>query len=659
MTLNNAIRKAIHYQQSGQLRKAEEVYRRILTVDPDHSTALHLLGVMARQKGNYDSAVVLTNAAIRSHPETAEYYTSLGWIFADQGQLKKAAACYQQSLQLKPDFVEACFRLANVYHEQKNFKDAIIYYLKAVNLKPDFVEASYNAGLAYQLLGNFREAVAWYRRALKLNPNFVEAFNNLGQVLQQAGKSEEAQACFREAIRIKPDFAEAYFNLADLQCRRGQKDEAEKNFTRALRINPHMIEALNNLGNLYKDRGNIEAALKKYRQVIRLNPQLAEAYYNLGSALRLQGGFSEAIENFKCALQLKPDYAEAYNNLGLTYKNMGELEAAICNFTCALDIKQGFGEAHWNRSFTFLLQGNFAEGWNDYEWRYKQPRWKTIYPFRLNVPRWNGSSARDKRIFVHDEQGLGDTLQFVRYLPLLKSLCGTLILETRKALMELLNGFPGIDELVERSTDGNPAVAFDYYLPLLSLPGIFNTTPENIPGKVPYLYADPDKIAYWRDRLETKNFKVGLVWAGRPLHANDHNRSCNLDQFASLATIAGVRLYGLQKGPAADQSAHWSACPDFENLGQEFEDFSDTAAAIACLDLVISVDTSVAHLAGAMAKPVWVLLPFIPDWRWMMDRTDSPWYPTMKLFRQNKHGDWGSVFQRVKEELQRIVKVSK
>ncbi|UCD82315.1 MAG: tetratricopeptide repeat protein [Desulfobacterales bacterium] len=602
----------------------------------------------------------LPGPAGKTQPADARAYFQKGDQMARSGHYAEAIANYQKALQLKPDFVEACFKLAGAYQDLKNYEEAIVYYLQAVRLKPDFFEACYNAGLAYQALGKSEEAIAWYERTLHLKPDVAEAFNNLGQVLRETGKSDRAQVCFLEAIRLKPDFAESYFNLADLQYRKGQSEAAEENFTRALHFKPHMIEALNNLGNLYKDCGNLNAAIENYRRVIRLNPQLAEAYYNLGSALRLQGRFCEAIDIFKQTLRLKPDYAEAYNNLALSYKNQGLLDPAVHHFTRALQISPDLAEAHWNRSFTYLLQGDFARGWEDYEWRFKQPGWKTIYPFRYDKPRWEGMPARDKTIFVHDEQGLGDTLQFVRYLPWVKARCGTVILETRKSLMQLLNGFPGVDELVERSTDGDPGVAFDYYVPLLSLPAIFRTTAKNIPDQVPYLDVNPAKAEYWRHRLERSadSLKIGIVWAGRPLHTNDRNRSCRLDQFAGLIEIPGITLYGLQKGPAADQAKRCSFQQKFVNWGEEFEDFSDTAAAVACLDLVISVDTSVAHLAGALAKPVWVLLPFIPDWRWMMDRPDSPWYPTMRLFRQKKPSAWDETFLRVEDELRRVAQES-
>lgn len=582
---------------------------------------------------------------------------------------KKKAIGHQQeyhhqaavdSYRNKTDYIEACFKLASAYQDQNNFKEAIVYYRRAIELKPDFVEASYNAALAYQALGQFDEAIAWYRRALEIKPDVAEAFNNLGKVLLETGKGDEAQACFLEALRLKPVFAEPYFNLADLQYRRGQKDAAEKNFSRALRIKPDMIEALNNLGNLFKDRGNFKAAIEHYCQVIRLNPLLAEGYYNLGSALRLQEKFDEAIEIFKQALKLKPDYAEVHNNLALCFKNQGFLDRALDHFNCALQINPDLAEAHWNRSFTHLLRGDCLQGWEDYEWRFRQSRWKTIYPFRCAKPRWDGLPARNKTIFVHDEQGLGDTLQFVRYLPMVKARCGAVILETRKSLIGLLSGFPGIDNLVERSTDGNPAVVYDYYVPLLSLPGIFKTSVGSIPNQVPYLKANPHKVEFWGHRLKNNaaRLKVGVVWAGRPLHTNDRNRSCRLDQFSKLTEIPGVRLYGLQKGPAAEQANRISFSQKFVNLGEEFDDFSDTAAAVACLDLVITVDTSVAHLAGAMAKPVWVLLPFIPDWRWMMDRSDSPWYPTMRLFRQREPGAWEETFLQVAEKLQRMARDS-
>jgi hypothetical protein len=308
-------------------------------------------------------------------------------------------------------------------------------------------------------------------------------------------------------------------------------------------------------------------------------------------------------------------------------------------------------EAHWNRSFTYLLNANFEDGWKDYDWRFQQVRWQTLYPHRFTGPRWDGTTCAEKTLLVHDEQGLGDTLQFVRYLPMAKARCAKIIFETRKSLIPLLQGFPGMDQIVARSSYPHPAKNWDVYIPLLSLPKVFATKLETIPDQVPYIYAAAKKIEYWKHRLDGDGFKVGIVWAGRPMHTNDHNRSCALRQFLPCSEIPGIQLIGLQKGAAATQVDDLTPGMDFVNLGEELQDFSDTAGLIENLDLVISVDTAIAHLAGAMGKAVWVLLPFIPDWRWMMDRDNSPWYPTMRLFRQKTRGDWESIFQRVEKEL--------
>ncbi|MCK4988575.1 MAG: hypothetical protein KAS40_23730, partial [Desulfobacterales bacterium] len=272
---------------------------------------------------------------------------------------------------------------------------------------------------------------------------------------------------------------------------------------------------------------------------------------------------------------------------------------------------------------------------------------------RYSKPRWSGESFAGRRLFVHSEQGIGDILQFVRYLPSVKARGGTVIFETRKPLMGLFKDLSGIDELVMFSADGNPAAEFDLYVPLASLPGIFETTLENIPAEVPYLFADREKSALWKDRLTAVGLKVGLVWAGTD---TDPRRACPLGWLKSLSDISGVNLYGLQKGIAAEQIEVEGLPQEMRmtNLGQEFEDFTDTAAVIENLDLVISIDTSVAHLAGAMGKPVWVMLPYAADWRWFLNRDDSPWYPTMRLFRQEKQGDWETVLQRITKELQKV-----
>jgi tetratricopeptide (TPR) repeat protein len=606
------------------------------------------------QSGTRENAVRLISAAIHNNPENPNYYRSLGDVLKSQGQLNQAMRCYQKSIQLAPQSFETYFKLGIAHHDQGNLSEAICFYQKAAHIKPDFVEALYNIGLAYQDLHRLEDALAYYAQAIQIKPDYAEAHNNKGKVYKDQGDLAKAVACFQQAIQLKADFAEPYFNLGDILSESGQLPAAIENYKIALRYRPDLIEAYNNLGNALKSQGDFDAAIENYRQVVRLKPNLAEAYYNLGSALRLKEDFKGAVANLRYALRLKSDYAKAYNNLGLAFKNQGDLDSAIKNFSQALGINPHLAEAHWNRSFVYLLQGEFKKGWQDYDWRFQQARWKTLYPHRYDRPRWDGSVCRDKTIFVHDEQGLGDTLQFVRYIPMVKSRCATVIFETRKSLIPLLKRFPGVDQFIIRSVDQPAAENWDFYIPLLSLPKIFNTQLKTIPHTVPYINAEPKKVEYWRQRLTDNGFKVGIVWAGRPMHTNDRHRSCALQQFLPFCEIPGIQLIGLQKGAGAAQVQNLPAEMGFVNFGEAFEDFSDTAGLIENLDLIISVDTAGAHLAGAMGKPVWVLLSFIPDWRWMMDREDSPWYPTMRLFRQKTHGGWEAVFQQVEKELRML-----
>jgi tetratricopeptide (TPR) repeat protein len=350
-----------------------------------------------------------------------------------------------------------------------------------------------------------------------------------------------------------------------------------------------------------------------------------------------------------------PDSVESYCNLGNAFKDSGQYEKALDNYKHAIQLRPGFAEAHFNCAMVHLLNGNFTEGWREYEWRLRRKEWKALCPNRANLPRWNGESFVGKKLLIYDEQGFGDTLQFVRYLPFVKNMGGEVIFETRRELIRLLSDFQGADDVIEKSSYDKPAEEANFYISLLSLPGIFKTSIETIPNKVRYLFSEQEKEKYWRKRLNEKNFKVGIVWAGRSTHKDDHHRSCVLDHFKPLFEIPGIELIGLQKGSAAALAAKLASRKGFANFGEVLEDFADTAGLIQNLDLVISVDTAVAHLAGAMGKPVWVLLPYVADWRWFLDRNDSPWYPTMRLFRQKKRGCWDEALQYVADEISQWV----
>ncbi|UCE48081.1 MAG: glycosyltransferase family protein, partial [Phycisphaerales bacterium] len=496
-----------------------------------------------QRAGRYAEAVAGYRQLLQVDPYRADVYVNIAIALRAQGRPGEAVACYKQAIQLKPEFIEAYYNLANVLKDQGRFTEAIENYSKAVGLKPDFHQAFYNLANALRSCGRLEEAIENYNRAVRLKSDYPAAHVNLAMSLRDIGRTAEAVDNYKRAIRLKPDYPQAH----------------------------------NNLGIALKELGRLDEAVESYAEAIRLRPDYAEAHNNMGIALHARGEHGEALESCERAIELKPEYAEA----------------------------------HWNRSLVLLLKGRFEEGWDEYRWRRKTHLTAFAYSHEFDRPLWDGKPFVGKRLLVHYEQGLGDNLQFVRYLPMVKRLGGTVIFETPKPMYRLLESFNGIDELVEALPDAPPDVQFDACASLMDLPGIFGTTLESIPAEVPYIHADPEQVERWREQIAGDDFKVGLVWAGRPTGRNEvlslQHRSCSLEHFAPLAGIAGVELYGLQKGPAAAQVGQFSGQIAVGNLGEQFEDFADTAAAVENMDLVISIDTSVAHLAGAMGKPVWVL----------------------------------------------------
>ncbi|MCP4579049.1 MAG: tetratricopeptide repeat protein, partial [Deltaproteobacteria bacterium] len=409
-------------------------------------------------------------------------------------------------------------------------------------------------------------------------------------------------------------------------------------------------------GNVLKDQGKPDKAISYYQKALKLKPDYPEASNNLGAAFQNQNKFDQAISCYRKALQLRPGYTEVHINMGTAFQYMCRLDKAISCYQKALKQEPKNADAHFHYSFSLLLNGNMKNGWKEYEWRLLKDEWKKMHTYDHDIPRWDGGKFKGKTLFVHAEQGLGDTLQFVRYLPEVKNLGGNVIFEANKSLQSLFQDFQGIDELVPLSSTEKSISNCDLYTPLMSIPGLLATSLDTIPAEVPYIHADPEKASYWGRRITGGRFKVGLVWAGK--RAPNDNRPCELRQFLPLAGIPGVQLFGLQQEEAAAQVQGLPEGMVVTNLGEDFQDFADTAGAIANLDLVISIDTSVAHLAGAMGKTVWTLLPFAPDWRWLLHREDSPWYPTMRLFRQKKPGAWDDVLQRVAQELRVSAKIN-
>ena len=499
----------------------------------------------------------------------------------------------------------------------------------------------------------------------------------LGMQLINSGQMNQAGDLCIQMLRGSENHSDAYHLLGIIAHKKGKPRDAISFISKAIENNSHRAVYYYHLGYILAELGEFDPALIAYKQAICLKPDYAEAINNLGLILYDKDKIEESIIFFKKALQLKPDFTNAYYNLGNALQNQGNPLAAIEAYDQVLKILPDSAPTRFNRSISLLLSRNFEEGWVEYEWRFTDLNGQKKYN-KKGVQRWDGTIFPGKRLLVIDEQGLGDTLQFIRYLPMVKKLGGTVIFETSQPLIRLLAKFNGIDELLDRSTFVRSELAFDLFIPLMSLPGIFKTNLETIPNSVPYIFPDSAKVQFWRQKLVKDKLKIGIVWSGKtstdyrnshgadlePFHlgwvgkpANNFasKRSIRLESFAQRLKIEGIHLYGLQKGDAAIQTQELAGLVDIDNLGEQFADFSDTAAVIANLDLVISVDTSVAHLAGAMGIPVWVLIPYAPDWRWLLEREDSPWYPSMRLFRQSKHGKWDEVFQQIAGALGALV----
>jgi len=508
--------------------------------------------------------------------------------------------------------IQETFQLATQRFQAGGIADAESLCRRILAFQPQNADALHLLGLIVVQCGHREQALELFRRATTIHPNQAEFHANLATVLSELQRNEEAVAAFGRAIALRPDFAQAYNNLGNVLGTLGKTDQAVACIHKALQIQKNYPQAFYNLANIYLKAEQWEMSLKHYRQALSLQPNWREAENNMCNALCALGRFDEVEGIFQQALLCRPSDPLA----------------------------------HWNVALTLLRRGDMERGWTEYEWR------KQIPELRVNrlvacQPEWDGGGLAGRRILIYAEQGMGDSIQFARYLPLVADLGGKIVLSCQKELVDLLKNIPGVEEC--QPQPGWAAASFDTHCSLPSLPRLMRTTLANIPGHVPYLSADAVKLNQWKTRFAgDARQKIGIVWAGSPRHPHDSQRSIRLAQLAPLAQC-GARLISLQKGDAAAQIA--SAGLEIENYSHELLDFTDTAALIQNLDLVITVDTAVAHLAGALGRPVWVLIPFVPDWRWMFERTDSPWYPSMRLFRQEKAGDWQPVVRRIAAEL--------
>lgn len=575
-------------------------------------------------------------------PTTAQEWFAAGVQSHQAGHFARAEEHYRKAIAITAQHLDARIHLGLVLQATGRNSAAVEMYEAVLAVKPDHTDARLKLGNCLASQGKFVEAGIHYETALKVEPTNAGAHTNLGNVLAALNRLSDAAICYERALAADRNWADAYLNYGNLLQKQGKRSEASSMYEGALAINPRFAVAHMNLGHLLESAGRFPEAVASYTKALKIQPNYPAALMNLGNAYLAQGKVHEAIDQHRRALALRPDYPEAHMNLGGALQSAGKLEEAVASHDKALALRADYALAHLNRGVALLLAGNYAAGWPEHEWRWRTISFTSSHR-NFVQPQWIGEPLLGKRILLHSEQGLGDCIQFLRYVPMVHAAGGRVVLEVPPSLRGLAAQLPGVEVLL---TFGEPLQAFDLHCPLMSLPLAFRTEVPTIPNNVPYLLVPAEaqekaKSFPW----PSQGLRVGLVWAGNRLHKRDRFRSLPEEALRPLLSVSSVHFFSLQLGEQdATSRMGITSLPLNANM-------TDTAAYVAELDLVIAVDTSIAHLTGALGKPIWVLLSTETDWRWLTGREDSPWYPTARLFRQRQLNDWGHVIQNVSSSL--------
>jgi len=673
--------QALEHHRRGEPGAAVRLCRDLLRDDPRQLQALLLLSRLTHEQGRHEEALTLAGRALQFEPGSFAALMQQGLALRALGRTQQAISSYQAALALRPDAVVALYNLGNAFAALDRLHEALQCFDRALALEPGDVAVLNNRGVVQRDLGRDGEALASFDAALAQRPGYPEALNNRGNALMALGRLDEALASFDAALAQRPDYAEALNNRGNVHLAQerpaealesyqqalalqpryaealnnrstallalGRREEALASAERALQLRPGYAEALGNQGKALQALGRHEAALQAYARAQQLRPGDADALNNLGSALHALGRYQEAYARYEEALRIRPDSLAALNNRGNVLLALRRPEDALASYAQALALDPEDAQAHWNQALARLSLGDYERGWKEYEWRWRNPA--LGMPAReARRPLWLGAEdLRGKTVLLHAEQGYGDAIQMVRYAPLVAARGARVVLACAQRLCALFATVPGVGSVLAPE---QVVPEFDFHVPLMSLPLAFRTTLDTVPAQVPYVCAAQGKSAAWKQRLAEHGpgLKVGLAWSGNPSFGAARIKACPVDLFARLLSVPGCTFVSLQTGAAAAEAARLAGANGLAvNAGRELGGFDDTAALVVALDLVISIDTAVAHLAGALGRPVWIMLPYAADWRWLTRREDSPWYPTARLYRQPRPGDWESVLDRV------------
>ncbi len=585
------------------------------TLDEMYTRAVGL-----RYQGNQAKAIGLLRQLLAIQPNHVAGSLCLADLLKETEQWNEAVFGFEHTLRLDPNCLEAALKLGVLWGQKGRPNEAAHAFSRAVEIDGNSAIARRYFGRALMDLKGFDEAIVQLQMASQLEPMVADTYMHLGHAFSGIGKPEDAVVYYSAAAEIAPKDAIPHLCLGTCLAQQSRLEEAKTSFWKALAIDPSCALAFENLGIVCESEGHLDEAYKHFSQAIQIDPQLASSHVNLGVILDRLRRYDDAEKCFHNALSVAPENIPAKFNLGML----------------------------------MLRDGDWKTGFGLYELRMQLPGAKKL---SVGTPMWEGDSLAGKTILVRNEQGLGDCIQFARYLPLVKNCGGRVLLSCRRSMLGLLSTCAGIDELIDANA---PLPKHDMLVPMLSLPRIFGTTPENVPNTVPYLKADQARVKAWGARLaEDTGYKIGIVWRGNPGYSSDRRRSIRLENFQPIGQLSQVQFYSLQKEDVSEEIVSNRNRFQVKNFGSELDKdgaFLDTAAIMKNLDLVVSVDSSSAHLAGALGVPVWLALAYSADWRWMQNREDTPWYPTMRLFRQSSMNGWDEVFERMAGELQTLVK---
>ncbi len=594
MKTSKNFQTALKHYQEGNSEKALAICNDIIKIEPRNVDVIHLLAILHYQIQDYDIAV--------------------GYI--------------RKGLQIDQNDFYAFFLLGNIFHEQGRFEEAIIHLQKAAELNPSLADAHFNLAIIFERTDQFEKALVSYKKALSLNPNLADVQNNLGNLLLKMNHVDEAILYLRKAVQLDPNY----------------------------------VLAFNNLGLALKEKRTFDEAIIYLLKAIEIDPSFADAYRNLAVILKEKGRADEAMTYLRKAIELNPSFADAYCNLAIIFEESGRLDEALAFYRKALEISPNDAEIHWNMSLTFLSSGDFKQGWKEYEWRLSVKDFKQrTFP----IPRWHGSSLRGKSLFIHAEQGVGEEIMFASCLPEVMTRADSCIVECDVRLVPLFSrSFPRakmIERVAAGDLDSFQLPQPDMKIAIGSLPFFLRPNLSSFPQHRAYLIPDSLKVEVWRTRFKAleKDLKVGISWRGGGKASEKRLRSTVLEQWKSLFSVKGVNFINLQYGDCSNELQETReksgiTIHDWDDA-DPLKDLDNFAAEISAIDLVISVDNATVHMAGALGVPVWVLLPFACDWRWMQDFEDTPWYKSVRLIRQRMPADWEGVFERAASTLKQYI----